>query len=121
MTTKLAQVYEVLGQMPDVIEKQAEEIDSLRSKLAELERREEATKVARAAQDKGIDQNVPFDALVEDLSKMASASPEKFAAYRTAVDMYGPDMSAARLVESDRSGSAEIPVGASAFEQFVLS
>lgn len=81
------------------------ERDTLATKLAQIERRSEAEKVAHAMQDKGLSSE-PFDALVETLEKKAERG--ELGEIKTAVSMVGPDMGRklASLTNDDKAYGA---------------
>jgi len=98
------QVRQVLGHVPDTIRKLAHERDFWKKEAEARIRRDEAEKVARAMHDKGIEQHVPFDVLVERMEKAAERGELKD--IERAVDMVGPDMGSkiAHLTNDERVG-----------------
>lgn len=84
-----AKIAEVLSEAASQLRTITAERDALSAKLAHIERRSEATKVAQAMQDKGLTSE-PIDHLVENLEKMAADG--KLQNLADAVDLVGPDM-----------------------------
>lgn len=85
---KMAQVVHDTRQ---ALVKVAAERDELKVKVARFERRQAATKVASAMQDKGINLDVEFPELVMQLEKEAEAG--RLETIAQATEMIGPQMS----------------------------
>lgn len=109
------QVQQVLGQVPGVIRKLAEERDFWKKEANARMRRDEAEKVAQAMHEKGIS-DVPFKDLVDQLEKAAEAGRlDKIA---EAVDLVGPNMG--EKIASLSNDNTRISGGSSEFERFIL-
>ena len=87
--------------------------DKLAQRCSAFERRGEATKVAAAMHDKGINRDVDFADLVESLEKEASAG--RLGEIERAVDMVGPNMSFGTMNHDEG-----LNVGSNAFEGFLM-
>lgn len=101
------QVQQVLDQVPGTLRKLAAERDFWKKEAQARMNRDEAEKVASAMQEKGINADVPFKDLVDQLEKAASTGRlEKIA---EAVDMVGPNMGEkiAQLTGDDRAVSGD--------------
>ena len=92
----------VLADVPGTLRKVASERDYWRKEALSYRRKDEAEKVARAMHDKGLEQQVPFDVLVERMEKAAERG--ELRNIERAVDMIGPDMGSkiAQLANKDR-------------------
>lgn len=90
-----------------------QERDKLAAENSAFRRRAEATKVAAAIHDKGIDLDVDFPDLVERLEK--AASDGRLGEIERAVDMVGPDMSFGKTNHDDVSHG-----GSNSFEGFIM-
>lgn len=108
-------IAEVIADAAAALRKITAERDEALAKLAGIERRQEAEKVARAMQEKGLN-NGPIDQLISDLEKMAETG--KLQDVKNAVELVGPDM-AAKLATINN----DIPRngGVSELETFILS
>lgn len=84
------QISQVLHEAPGMIRALVSENDGLRTKLANMERRDAAEKLAEAMHAKGLELDKTAEELVENLEKAAQQG--KFETIRAAVDMVGPDM-----------------------------
>ena len=89
------------------------ERDALAIKVAAMERREEARKLAFVMHDKGVRADTPFDELVQDLEKEAESG--RFPVIQEAVELVGPNMGLAQTLSDDVAGG-----GQSAFESYIL-
>ena len=85
-----SKMQQVLGYVPDTLRKLAEERDFWKKEAQVRIRRDEAIKVAKAMHDKGIEQHVPFDTLVDRMEKAAERG--ELQDIERAVDLVGPDM-----------------------------
>lgn len=108
-------VAELLADAASALRAVTAQRDELQQKLAMIERRQEAEKVAHEMQDKGLS-NEPFHKLVDDLEKMAETG--KLHDVKNAVALVGPDMGA-KLASINN----DIPRhgGGSELESFILS
>ena len=104
MATKFsaAEAQQTLKVASSVIRAQADELVVLRSKVASMEQRQRSEKLAHRMHDKGIERDVPFERLVENLDKLAEMG--KFDKYAEAVELVGPDMGTTMAL---RGGSDE--------------
>ena len=113
------QIRQVLASVPETLRKVAQERDYWRKEAQVRMRRDEAEKVARAMHDKGIEQHVPSDSLVENLEKAAARG--ELRNIERAVDLVGPDMGAklAHIANDDnyRGGRSAID----ALSQYLLT
>lgn len=109
---KVAKVLKDAGVM---LKSVAEERDKLASKCALLERRFEAQKLASSMHAKGLNRDVEYDALVENLEK--AAEDGRLPVIQEAVDMVGPNMGSIGSLSHD-----DHPVGGGSnpFESFIL-
>ena len=115
MDKKAAAKYaEVMKDAHRTIRSLTAERDSLKEKVASMERRIECEKLASAMHEKGIDTDVDFQALTTRLEKEAQQG--KLAEIRRAVDLVGPTMLAktASLVDYPAQG------GSSDLENYLL-
>jgi hypothetical protein len=96
------QIQGVLSKVPETLRKLASERDYWRKEAETRIRHEEALKVANAMHEKGMEQHVPLDILVERMEKAAERGELKD--IERAVDLVGPDMGAklAQLTGEDR-------------------
>ena len=88
------------------------ERDVLAEKMAHIERRQEAIKVADAMQDKGVNSDRRRDELIGELEK--AADDGRLTAIREAVELVGQDMT--RNVSLDDRDHAQ----GNALEQFLM-
>jgi predicted transcriptional regulator len=109
-------VSELLEAAAPALRKLAAERDTLKEKVAKLERKEEAEKIASAMHHKGIDLDTPFETLVERLEKAAEQG--KLEQIQAAVDMVGPDMGT--KMAQIANGEDRITAGSSEFERFIV-
>lgn len=110
------QMQQVLSQVPGTIRKLAEERDFWKKEAQARMQRDEAEKVASAMHEKGIQADVPFAQLVDQLEKAAqSGRLEKIA---EAVDLVGPNMGEkiAQLTGDENAIAGD----SSQFERFIL-
>lgn len=109
-------VSQVLSEAPGVIRALVEENETLRAKVAHMERREAAEKLAETIHAKGLELDTTAEALADRLEKAAEQG--KLEVIREAVDMVGPDMGSkmAQLSNNDGNHSA---VG-SDLERFIV-
>lgn len=87
----------------------------LRQKLAAVENRMVAEKVAMDMREKGINADVPLDTLVTALEKKAHEDPEHFRVLQEAVGLTGPDMFKTASIGGKVSGD-----GSTDLERFIL-
>lgn len=87
----------------------------LRQKVAHLEIRHEAERLAVDMIEKNAHQGVPFEMLTETLEKKAHESPDDFRILREAVGLTGPDMFKTATV-----GGKETAGGVHDFERFII-
>lgn len=110
------QMQQVLGQVPGVIRALAEERDFWKKEAQVHMHRDEAEKVATAMHDKGIQADVPYKDLVDQLEKAAQGGRlEKIA---EAVDLVGPNMG--QKIASLTGDEGTNPVSSTEFERFIL-
>ena len=107
---------EVLAAVPGVIESLAMERDAAVSKLAHYERRAQAEKVASAMHKKGIEGDIPFEALVDRMEKAAERG--ELETIERAVDMVAPDMGT--KIASLSTDERRATLGGSDLERFVV-
>lgn len=93
---------ELLHAVPAILE----ERDQLRVKVAKLEQRAYAEKVARKMHEKGIDSDMPLPELVDECVKRAEAG--KLTQWEEYVDKTASDMSIRSVKVDDRE---EVPSG----------
>lgn len=84
------QISQVLHEAPGMIRALVSENETLRTKVANMERREQADKLAEAMHAKGLGLDKTAEELSDDLVKAAEQG--KLETIRTAVEMVGPDM-----------------------------
>lgn len=96
------QISQVLSEAPGVIRALVGENDTLRAKVAHMERRDNAEKLAGTMHAKGIDLDVSATDLADRLEKAAEQG--KFETIREAVDMVGPDMGSKMASLSNTDG-----------------
>jgi hypothetical protein len=109
------QVQEIFGEVPGVIRSLVEENEALQAKVASFERQAASEKVAHKMIEKGLNNDKPFEVLVDELSKEAEAG--RLGEIERAVDMVGPDMGQkiARV-----SGDGQSSAGSTDFERFIV-
>ena len=97
-------ISQVLQEAPGVIRALVNENAGLRTKVANMERRQDAEKLADAMHTKGLELDKTAEELTESLEKAASQG--KFETIRAAVDMVGPDMGSklASIANNDGQG-----------------
>ncbi len=83
-------VLKAAAEAPGVIRALVAERDAAVSKVAQLELRRDAEKLAEAMHDKGLSTEIPLSDLADQLEKAASKG--KFEEIKRAVDLVGPDM-----------------------------
>jgi len=110
-----AQISQILTDSATALRKVAAERDVLKEKVAQLERRDAATKLANEMHNKGINTELELDELVNRLEKTAGTAD--FAAIERAVDMAGPNMGR-KIAEALSDGSPTS--GASDLERYIL-
>ena len=117
MLEKIGQdkVAEALTEAGNVLRAVTAERDEAISKLAAIELRNEAVKVASSMVSKGLTSE-PIEYVTENLMKMAEQG--KFAEVKKAVEMVGPDMGQkiANLNHDDRQAQG----GSSSLESYLL-
>ena len=91
----------------------AAERDEYKTKCAAYERRAEATKVAAAMHDKGLNTDIDLPDLVDDMEKEAAAG--RLPEIARAVDMVGPNMSFGKPNHDGESVG-----GSDAFSSFLM-
>ena len=109
------QISQVLHEAPGMIRALVSENASLRTKVANMERREQAEKLAEAMHAKGLRLDKTAEDLAVDLEKAAEQG--KLEAIREAVDMVGPDMG--EKIGSIGNNDAQSAMG-SDFERFLV-
>ncbi len=111
-------IAEVLRDAATVLRTKEAENKVLREKVADMELRDRATKLASSMHNKSLNLDVPREDLVEDLMKQASANPAGLDVIEKAVDMVAPDMGAklAQIRNDDAQGTAP---GSSDFERYI--
>lgn len=111
-------IAEVLRDAATVLRTKEAENKVLREKVAGMELRDRATKLASSMHNKSLSLDVPREDLVEDLMKQASANPGGLDVIEKAVDMVAPDMGTklAQIRNDDAQGTAP---GSSDFERFI--
>jgi len=107
---------EVLAAVPGVLQQLCGERDEALAKVAMMERRQAAEKVASAMHDKGIEADIPLDTLIDRMEKAAERG--ELGEIERAVDMVGPDMGTkiASLANDDH----RISGGGSDLERFIV-
>jgi len=108
----------VLREGASTIRKQASYIEQLEEKLASVQRRDNAEKLAYAMHRKGIDTDVPVEQLAERLEKLAEQDSDRFKNYQDAVELIGPDMGT-KIAQLDNSEERSA-IGGSDFERFIV-
>jgi predicted RNA-binding protein with EMAP domain len=113
----MEQIRELVAEAPGMIRKLASERDFYKNRFEELQRHEEAEKVASEMHRKGINTEMDLESLTASLEKAAEQG--KLETIRTAVDYVGPDMGSklAQLTGDEQ----RIAAGSSDFERFLLS
>jgi len=96
------QISQVLSEAPGVIRALVDENTTLRAKVAQMERREAAEKLAETMHNKGLELDVSYDDLADRLEKAAEQG--KLETIREAVDMIGPDMGSKMASLSNNDG-----------------
>lgn len=84
------QVHQVLSEAPGVIRALVNENAGLRDKVASMERRDRAEKLAEAMHSKGLNLEVPIDELTQSLEKQADQG--KLDVLEKAVELRPEDM-----------------------------
>ena len=119
MTIKLshAQVAEVMRDAASTLRTQQAYIGELETKLAERNQRDRVEKLAGEMHRKGLELDVPVNALADRLEKAAEAG--KLEVAELAVDLVGPDMGQklASLTNDDGPGASS---AASDLERFIV-
>jgi hypothetical protein len=111
-----AQAAEVLADAATTLRSQAATIHDLQEKLASREQRDRVEKLAGMMHSKGLELDIPVEALAERLEKAAAAG--KLETIEHAVDFVGPDMGTklAQLT-NDEPGASSV---SSALEAFIV-
>lgn len=120
MTTKLSsdQIQHVLEAVPGTLRSLAGERDYWKKEAQSRMLRDDATKVAHAMHEKGINTDTNIDALVSQLEKAAQAG--KLDQIADAVEMVGPNMvNKIASLTGDESTRASGGSGVD-FERFIL-
>ncbi len=120
MTTKLSseQLQHVLEVVPGTLRSLASERDYWRKEAQARMQRDEATKVAQAMHEKGINSDTPIADLVGQLEKAAEAG--KLEMIAASVEMAGPDMGS-KIASLTGDGSTRASDGSgNEFERFIL-
>ena len=102
----------VLRDAAHAIRQVTRERDVLAEKVAHIERRQEAIKVAEAMQEKGVNTDRAHDDLVAELEKAATEG--RLSTIREAVELVGPDMTRSVSLD-DRDHST-----GNALEQYLM-
>jgi len=110
------QISQVLSEAPGVIRALVSENETLRAKVAHMERRDQAEKLAEAMHTKGLELDVTHEDLVDRLEKAAEQG--KIETIREAVDMIGPDMGA-KMAQLSNNDGQHAAVGTD-FERFLV-
>ncbi len=105
-------VASVLKSAAHAIRHVTKERDELREKLAHIERRQRAVKVASDMHDKGVNRDTRFEELVEDCEK--AAADGRLDTISEALELVGPDMGRSVSLDDRDHGDAN------ALEQFLL-
>jgi hypothetical protein len=108
-------VAKVLSDAGTALRSMAAERDKLAARCSILERHAEAQKLATAMHEKGLNRDVDYETLVQDLEKAAEAG--RLPVIQEAVEMVGPNMGFTGTLSND-----DVPAGggSSAFENFIL-
>lgn len=110
-----AQIGQLLTDSAAALRKVAAERDVLKEKVARLERRDAATKLANDMHNKGLNTELELSELINRLEKTAGTAD--FAAIEKAVDMAGPNMGR-KIAEALSDGAPTS--GASDLERYVM-
>ena len=111
------QVVELLKDAASTVRSQDATIKTLSEKLASMELRERADKIASAMHDKGTRLDTPKEALIDELQKEAGAG--RLDAIEAAVELIGPDMW--KHARAANNPNSDIGDGAgSKFETYLL-
>lgn len=110
------QISEVLSEAPGVIRALVSENETLRAKVAHMERRDQAEKLAEAMHEKGLELDVTHEALTDRIEKIAEQG--KLESFQQAVDLVGPDMGS-KMAQLSNNDGQHAAVG-SDFERFLV-
>jgi len=110
------QISAVLSEAPGVIRDLVSENATLRNKVAHMERRDAAEKLAETMHSKGLELDVSMEDLTARLEKAAEQG--KLETYREAVDLTGPDMGSKLASLSTNDGNSA--AAGSALERFIV-
>lgn len=110
------QISHVLTEAPGIIRSLVSENESLRSKVAHMERKEAAAELAETMHGKGLELDVPLEDLTARLEKAAEQG--KLETYREAVELSGPDMGSKLASLSNNDGNHAAT--GSALERFIV-
>lgn len=114
------QVAELLTDASKTIREQSTEIQALRDKVAGMELRDRAVKIAAAMHEKGTQLDTPRDVLVAQLEKEAAAG--RLDSIEKAVEMIGPDMWKQARAGSNPNPNSDAGGGAgSQFESYIIA
>jgi hypothetical protein len=108
-------IAQVLSEVPGALRKLAEERDAALMKLASIQKRQGAEKLAAAMHKKGLDTDTEFTALADRLEKAASEG--KFQRIHDAVELVGPDMGT-KIAQLSNDETRAVS-GTSDFERFI--
>jgi len=110
------QISQVLSEAPGVIRALVSENETLRAKVAHMERRDQSEKLAEIMHNKGLELDVSHEDLVDRIEKIAEQG--KLESYQQAVDLVGPDMGAKMAQISNNDGHS--PAMGTDFERFLV-
>lgn len=114
MSTNKEKIAQALRDTAEVLRAVTAERDDLRTKVASMERRQEAEKVAHIMIDKGLTSE-PVEHVITSLENMAKQG--KLASVKQALDFVGPDM--ARKMAQVNDDSTVPTVGGSDLERYL--